>query len=43
LSFNEISSIANGAFAGLTALQTLYGRAVGWADFFACLLVLAWI
>jgi hypothetical protein len=43
LSANQISSIANGTFAGLTALPELYDGAVGWADFFACLLVFAWI
>jgi hypothetical protein len=43
---NQISSIANGAFAGLTALTSLYGAGlsmhVGWVVF-ACCLLFAWM
>ncbi len=42
LSFNRISTIANGTFAGLTALTSLYGVGL-WAGrmiFGACFLVL---
>ncbi len=43
LSFNQISTIANGTFAGLTALTLLYGAGL-WAGrviFGACFLMLA--
>ncbi len=45
LSFNQISTIANGTFAGLTALTSLYGVGL-WAGrviFGACFLMLAWM
>jgi hypothetical protein len=38
LSYNQISTIANGTFTGLTALQYLYDAGVGWAD----LILAAW-
>jgi hypothetical protein len=41
---NQISTIANGAFAGLTALQTLYGAGM-WVRvvFVAFFLLFAWV